>query len=86
MKQLISTIHCDFLIQIRNGFYTATIFVLIFVVLGLSRLSSVDWGWLLPLAILIYMNMTAYYFIAAQVLLEKDEGVSVIRAVMPFSP
>ncbi|UNC93015.1 ABC transporter permease [Candidatus Contubernalis alkaliaceticus] len=86
MKQLPSTIYCDFLIQLRNGFYTATFFVLLFVVLGLSRLPGVDWGWLLPLAILLYMNMTAYYFIAAQVLLEKDEGISVIRAVMPFSP
>ncbi|UNC92042.1 ABC transporter permease [Candidatus Contubernalis alkaliaceticus] len=86
MKQLLSTIYCDFLIQLRNGFYTATFFVLFLVALGLSRLPEVDWGWLLPLAILIYMNMTAYYFIAAQVLLEKDEGVSVIRAVMPFSP
>ncbi len=86
MKQLLSTIYCDFLIQLRNGFYTATFFVLLFVVLGLSRLPRVDWGWLLPLVILLYMNMTAYYFIAAQVLLEKDEGVSVIRAVMPFSP
>lgn len=86
MKQLLSTIYCDFLIQIRNGFYTATIFVLILVVLGLTRLPKVDWGWLMPITILIYMNMTAYYFIAAQVLLEKDEGVSIIRAVMPFSP
>lgn len=86
MKQLLSTIYCDVLIQLRNGFYTATFFVLILVALGLSRLHNVDWGWLLPLVILIYMNMTAYYFIAAQALLEKDEGVSVIRAVMPFSP
>lgn len=86
MKQLLSTIHCDFLIQTKNGFYTATIFVLIFVIIGLNYLPEVKWGWLLPIVILLYINMTAYYFIAAQVLLEKDEGVSIIRAVMPFLP
>ena len=86
--RLLGTIQVDMQLQLRNGLYTATGFVL--AVTGTLALfaahQQIDLGWLLPAVALNNMMITAFYFIAALVLLEKAEGSLQARAVTPLRP
>ncbi|MFP4662161.1 MAG: ABC transporter permease [Halanaerobiales bacterium] len=84
MKGLLPTISCDIKLQLRNGFYYATLFVVIFFILGLSQLPEIDWNWLLPLVIVLNMNYTAFYFVGGLLLLEKDQGTLSVQGITPL--
>ncbi|MFW5991578.1 MAG: hypothetical protein ACOCQN_00090 [Halanaerobiaceae bacterium] len=84
MKKLLATVRCDIRIQFRNGFYYATAFVLVFFILVLNQLPGIDWGWLLPLIILLNMSFTGFYFIGGIVLLEKGEGTIKVQLISPL--
>lgn len=87
MNRLFATIAADLRLQLRNGFYAATGFVLAVTgALALFAAQQFDLGWLLPLVVLNNLMITAFYFIAALVLLEKAEGSLQARAVTPLRP
>jgi fluoroquinolone transport system permease protein len=84
LRRLRSALLWDVRLQIRNGFYTATAVVLaVWVVIALW-LPPVDLRWLLPALISGNLVLNTFYFMAALVLLENDEGSLQARTVTPL--
>src|SRR5262245_66679606 len=73
MKRLLATVRCDVTLQLRHGFYYATAFVLIWCVVLVSRITSVDLSWLLPALLLGNLLLNTFYFIGGLILPEKGE-------------
>lgn len=87
MNRLLATIAADLRLQIRNGFYAATSVVLVVTgALAFFAAQQLDLGWLLPAFALNNLMITAFYFVAALVLLEKAEGLLQARTVTPLRP
>jgi fluoroquinolone transport system permease protein len=88
MTRLLATIRCDVLLQLRNGFYYATLFVLAIYALGFSQLHLTSMrdrlSWLLPAMLLNNLVVTTFYFVGGQVLLEKAEGSLRAQIVTPL--
>ena len=86
MQRLWATLKLDFRQQQRNGFYYATLFVMVFWLLGihLTPLKTVQPSVLVPLFVGFNALITAFYFVAAQVLLEKGEGTLAGLTVTPL--
>jgi fluoroquinolone transport system permease protein len=84
MRRLLATIHCDAIVQLRQGFYYATAFVLIVCVVVVSRIPAVNLSWLLPALVLGNLMMNTFYFIGGLVLLEKGEGTLEAQVVTPL--
>jgi hypothetical protein len=88
MKELLSTLRWDALVQARNGFYWASGFVV--VVIGTLLLllpaaaRSDPAGWV-PAILAVNLQITTFFFAAGLVLLERDEGTLVALAVSPLS-
>jgi fluoroquinolone transport system permease protein len=86
MNRLLATMRTDLRLQIRNGFYYATVFVAIIVVIAFSRLNIPDYGYIWPVFILGNMMMVGFYFMAGVVLLEKGEGTMEAQIITPLRP
>jgi fluoroquinolone transport system permease protein len=90
MKRLVSTLWCDVRLQLRNGFYYATLFVLAIYALGLTQVSLSSardaLAWLLPAMLLNNLAITTFYFVAGLVLLEKAEGSLEAQIITPLRP
>lgn len=86
MQRLWATLRLDFRQQQRNGFYYTTLFVMVFWLLGihLTPLKNAEPSVLVPLFVGFNALITAFYFVAAQVLLEKSEGTLAGLAVTPL--
>jgi len=84
MRRLLATVRCDVTLQLRHGFYYATAFVLIFCVVVVSRIPSVDLSWLLPALLLGNLLLNTFYFIGGLILLEKGEGTLEAQVVTPL--
>ncbi|MBA2572144.1 MAG: ABC transporter permease [Gemmatimonadetes bacterium] len=84
MKRLLATVRCDAQLQLRNGFYYATAFVVLIWSLVLLRLPDLDFGWLLPALLAGNLLLNTFYFMGGLVLLEKDEGTLEARTVTPL--
>ncbi len=84
MRRLLATVRCDVMLQLRHGFYYATAFVLIFCVVVVSRIPSVDLSWLLPALLLGNLLLNTFYFIGGLILLEKGEGTLEAQVVTPL--
>jgi fluoroquinolone transport system permease protein len=69
---------------LRHGFYYATAFVLIFCVVLVSRLPSLNLSWLLPALVLGNLLLNTFYFIGGLILLEKGEGTLEAQVVTPL--
>ncbi|MBR9990063.1 MAG: ABC transporter permease, partial [Gemmatimonadetes bacterium] len=74
MRRLRATLLCDVRLQLRNGFYYATAFMLLVWALILAWLPAADLRWILPPLVLGNLVINTFYFLAALVLLEHDEG------------
>jgi fluoroquinolone transport system permease protein len=85
MRRLRSALLWDVRLQVRNGFYTATAGVLLVWAAVATWLPPVDLRWLLPALILGNLVMNTFYFMAALVLLENDEGSLQARMVTPLT-
>ena len=85
MHRLAATIRLDVRLQKRNGFYYAVAFVLACWFVVISRLTSVNWSYVLPPLVLANLVMVSFYFIAGLVLLEKGEGTLEAQVVTPLS-
>lgn len=86
MRRLLSTARCDVELQARNGLYTATSFVLVVTLAGLSAIPAGGVARLLPALTLNTLAVTAFYFSAALTLLERAEGSAMSRFVTPLRP
>jgi fluoroquinolone transport system permease protein len=84
MNRLLATVRCDVTLQLRHGFYYATAFVLIFCVVVVSRIPSVDLSWLLPALLLGNLLLNTFYFIGGLILLEKGEGTLEAQVITPL--
>jgi fluoroquinolone transport system permease protein len=84
MRRLLATIRCDARLQLRNGFYYATAFVLVMWAAILSQLPALNLGWLLPAIVSNELVIVAFYFIGGLVLLEKGEGTLEAQVVTPL--
>jgi fluoroquinolone transport system permease protein len=83
MRRLRATLLCDVRLQLRNGFYYATAFILLVWALILAWLPAADLRWILPPIVLGNLVLNTFYFLAALVLLEHDEGSLHARRVTP---
>ena len=84
MSRLLTSIRCDITLQIRNGFYAATLFITIFWSLLMLRAGGLDLRWLLPPMVIGNLLIGTFFFIGALVLLEKDEGTLTALVVTPL--
>jgi fluoroquinolone transport system permease protein len=86
MKRLAATIAQDFRLQYRNGFYLATVLVLIVSVALVRALPQELAALVLPSVIIGNVLINTFYFASALLLLERIEGTIVAQAVTPLRP
>jgi fluoroquinolone transport system permease protein len=79
-----STLIQDIRLQFRNGFYYASAFVAVMLVLLLLQFRGVDLRPWWPVIILENLVINAFYFMAGMVLLEKGEGTLEALVVTPL--
>lgn len=86
MNRVVPTLQTDVLVQVRNGFYYAVVFVALTVVVALTRLHIPDYRYVWPVLLLGNLLITTFYFMAGQVLLEKGEGTLEAQVITPLRP
>lgn len=84
MKRLLATLRWDVLLQLHNGFYAATAFVVVVWALLISQAPALDLNWLLPALVLGNLILNTFYFIGGLVLLEKSEDTLTAQVVTPL--
>ncbi|MEM7801158.1 MAG: ABC transporter permease [Chloroflexota bacterium] len=87
MNRLIATLNRELISQMRNGFYIASIFIImVWIALFqlLPRDSLIDFSLIFPAFIMLNLLMTTFYFVGALVLLEKSEGSLMGLVVTPL--
>src|SRR5262245_7906856 len=84
MQRFFVTFRNDARLQWRNGFGYAIVFVTAIWLLVATRLPAAQLSWLLPMMVANNLLITAFYFMAALVLLERDEGSLAALAVTPL--
>jgi fluoroquinolone transport system permease protein len=86
MTRLLSTARWDVSLQFRNGFYYASAFTAIVMIVLLKQLPGVDFGYWWPAIITGNLTINSFYFMAGIVLLEKGEGTLEAQIVTPLRP
>jgi len=86
MNSLVSTVVRDVRLQVRYGFYYATVFVALIYVVIIRQLPADSLGLILPLLLLSNLAITAYFFVAGMILFEKGEGTLEALVVTPLPP
>ena len=86
MTRLRATLHRDLVIQWRNGFYAVSVFIVLVSGLLLRQLPRPWLDALLPAFLVSSLSFTTFYFMAALVLLEKDEHALDGLVVTPLRP
>lgn len=84
MQRLISTVLYDIRLQFRQGFYYASGFVAVVMIILLKQISGVEMGVLWPAIIMSNLTINSFYFMAGLVLLEKGEGTLEAQIVTPL--
>ncbi|MEM8532845.1 MAG: ABC transporter permease [Chloroflexota bacterium] len=84
MTRLFATTRWDMQLQLRNGFYYVTAFIVVVWAILFLQVSLVDLGWLLPALILGNLIINTFYFVGGLVLLEKGEGTLSAQIVTPL--
>jgi fluoroquinolone transport system permease protein len=88
MTAILNALRWDLVIQVRNGFYWASAFLVVMIsalllfVPGISRTNSELW---VPAILAINLQITTFFFVAGLILLERDEGTLTALAVSPLS-
>lgn len=89
MRAVAAALGWDVVVQARNGFYWATAFVVLAVgglLLALPDAARANHGAWVPALLAINLQITTFFFAAALVLLEREEGTLAVLAVTPFGP
>jgi fluoroquinolone transport system permease protein len=84
MRRLLATALLDIQLQFRNGFYYASAFVAVILIIMLKQLPQIDWTQWWPAVILENLVVNAFYFMAGLVLLEKGEGTLEAQVITPL--
>lgn len=83
-KRIIAGFALEFKMQLRNGFTAAVSFVALLWIVLLKVLPGSLILPMLPVVIFTNLMITSFYFMAAQVLLDKEHGVLAAIAVTPL--
>ena len=89
MTAILTALRWDVIVQARNGFYWASVFLIIVISALLlsvpesARANSALW---VPAILVINLQITTFFFVAGLMLLERDEGTLNALAVSPLSP
>ena len=86
MMRLATAVHGDARLQLRQGFYYASAFVLLVLIAVGRQLPADVLGWILPVIVLSNVQVNTFYFLAGLVLLEKGEGTLQAQVVTPLRP
>lgn len=86
MTRLLATVLLDIRRQFKEGFYLAAVTVAVLISFALRWVPHVAWDRLCPPLVLCNLVMTAFYFTAAIVLLEKNERTLEAQVVTPLRP
>ncbi len=86
MSRLTAALATDVRLQWRNGFYAATLLVMMVSTVLLRWLPADTARLILPLAILTNVVMNTFYFVSGLLLLERVEGTLVAQRVTPLRP
>jgi fluoroquinolone transport system permease protein len=86
MNRLLATIRRDARLQFRNGFYYASLFVLVVLASMVGQLHGLNLAWLLPAFLLSNLVINGFYFVAGLLLLEKAENSVLAQLVTPLRP
>ena len=84
MTRLAATLQTDVRVQLRNGFYLATAFVVACSIAILRWLPSDVAALLLPVVLLENIVINTFYFVSALLLLERGEGTLNAQSVTPL--
>ncbi len=84
MKRLLSTLWWDARRQFRYGFYYASAFTAVVLILALGQIPVPDFRPWWPPVILENLVMNSFYFMSGLVLFEKGEGVLEAQIVTPL--
>ena len=87
MRRLLASLRWDIVRQIRYQLYTVSVLVVAVWGIALSLLPDKAWarpGLIVPALVAYNLLVTAFYFMTAQVLMEKSEGVLSALAATPL--
>lgn len=84
MTRLAATLQTDVRVQLRNGFYLATAFVVACSIVLLRWLPNDVAALLLPVVLLENVLINTFYFVSALLLLERGEGTLAALSVTPL--
>lgn len=84
MTRLAATLQTDVRLQLRNGFYLATAFVVVCSIGLLRWLPNDVAALLLPVVLLENILINTFYFVSALLLLERGEGTLTAQSVTPL--
>jgi fluoroquinolone transport system permease protein len=84
MKRLAAAIKTDVRVQLRNGFYMATVLVAVSSIVLLRWLPGEVAMQVLPVLILENVLVNTFYFVSGLLLLERVEGTFVAQSVTPL--
>jgi fluoroquinolone transport system permease protein len=82
--RLAATLRTDVMVQVRNGFYLATAFVVTCSILALRWLPPEAAASLLPVVLLENVVVNTFYFVSALLSLERGEGTFAAQSVTPL--
>jgi fluoroquinolone transport system permease protein len=89
MSAFFQAVRWDMTLQARNGFYWASAFLVIVVAVLLlyvpEEVTAQPAVWV-PAVLTVNLQITTFFFVAALILLERDEGTLQAVAVSPCSP
>jgi fluoroquinolone transport system permease protein len=86
VKRFAASLLCDIRLQLRNGFYAASVFVTVVWAAVFSQLPRFDASGVWAGMVAGNLFITTFYFIGGLVLLERDEGSLAARSVTPLKP
>lgn len=84
MKRLLLTAKKDIALQVRYGFYYATVFVAVIYIAILRQIPEASLSYVLPYLMISNLMITAYFFLAGLILFEKSEGTLEALVVTPL--
>ena len=84
MTRLAATLKTDVRVQMRNGFYLATAFVVACSIALLRWLPNDVAALLLPVVLLENIVINTFYFVSALLLLERGEGTLAAQSITPL--
>jgi fluoroquinolone transport system permease protein len=82
--RLAATVETDLRLQLRNGFYFATAFIVVFSVALLRWLPTATAMFILPVILIENVLANSFYFVSGLLLLERVEGTFSAQSVTPL--